>query len=126
MTPETMLYRIVHPAQAQEDLFTSQVFRPSPTGSFVLSVFCGDRISPEEALQGFASRLSTDPGSYGVVGVTVAECLDLGLSVKTDESFAFGYAIIDFEGFTSNQMRRKSRALRESAMSRGWIVRPKR
>ncbi len=124
MNRETILYRIVHPAQAQGDVITSQVFRPNLTGSRLLSVYDGDQMSPENAWESFASRLSADHGRFGVIGVTVAECQTLGLRVGRDDSLATGHAFINFVGFSPNQIRRKTRGLKEFAMARGWLIHP--
>ena len=124
MTRQSLLYRIVHQAQAQGAMISLEVFRPYPTGTAMLSVYDGDEISLEDVLRSVTARLSVEPGSFGVVGVTVEECRSLGLRVKRDETAASGHAAIDFVGLSPNQVRQRARGLRDFAMARGWIVQP--
>ena len=124
MSPETLLFRIVHVSWVQGDAITSQVFQPAPTGEGFLSVYYGGSWSPEDAWNRFTSLLLGAHHFVGVVGVTVAECQVLDLPVKPMPDALDEHAVIDFSGLNRNQVRRKSIILREFAVARGWLFRP--
>ena len=125
MNPETLLYRIVFPVQAQGDAITSQVFRPNPSGGMLLSVYDSSRISARDVWQRFAAERQADCAGFGVVAVTVAECRGLGLDVNEDaQPLTAEHASISFAGLSRNQIIRKSHALKQFAVARGWQFRP--
>ena len=124
MNPETLLYRIVFPVQTQGDAITSQVFRPNASGDMLLQVYDGSRISAQEALQRIAAERLADHAGFGVVAVSVAECRELGLDVNEEEPLAAGHASISFAGLSRNQVIRRSHALKQFAMARGWQFQP--
>ena len=124
MSPETLLFRLVHVSCVQGNAITSQVFQPVPMGEGLLSVYHGGSWSPEDAWNRFTGLLLGENKFVGVVGVTVAECQVLDLPVVPMPDAISGHAAIDFSGLSRNQIRRKSISLREFAVARGWLFRP--
>ena len=122
MTPETLLYRQVHPSWVRHGRTTSQAFDPTPKDKNSLSVYDGDQITPEDAWNHYTSVL--DFQSRGVVAITVADCEDQALGVVSDPQPAFlEHVLIDFSGIATNEMKRVARRLSRLAGSRGWMFR---
>ena len=119
MNSETLLYRVVHPAHVQEGTITSQVFRPWTADGEPLSVFNGDQLTPQDALE----RLPHNYSIAGVVAVSVAECQILELPVTQRDNDSPEHAVIDFTGLSRNRVRRKAHFLKEFASARGWLLR---
>lgn len=121
MTPETMLWRQVHPSFVQAGRITSQVFRPSPKDKGRLSVYDGDQITAEGAWEHYTEELEYE--SIGVMGVTVQECQNQDLEARPDPAPFPEHAVIDFSGFSGNQIKKKAKRLKRVALSRGWQYR---
>lgn len=122
MTNETLLLRQVHPSFVQSGRVTSQAFRPTPKDAFFLSVYDGDQITPENSWIHFTSQDKCS--STGVMGVTVSECEAEMLPVRTDPVPFPEHVVIDFTGFSENQIEKKCKKLRAKAQARGWLYRP--
>ena len=124
MNQTTLLHRIIKPDWwIQIDLVSSQAFRPTPEDHKLLSVYDGDQIVPESAYNHYASDPSK-PSPTGVLSVTVAECDSTGLPAIPDPNTFPEHVFIDFREFGTNQIKRKSEALRDAAILRGWLFRP--
>jgi hypothetical protein len=122
MTPYTDLLRQVHPSWIQQGRVTSQVFRPTPKDEKRLSVYDGDRITPENAWMHYTSGLGFL--SAGVMAVTVGDCAKLSLPATPDPQPSFPeHAVIDFTGLSSNQIETAAKRLKRTAESRGWLYR---
>ena len=124
MNPEILLYRIVHFSCVQGSKITSQVFQPTSSEPRLLSVYNGSKISPDDVWKHFTSPSQSRDRFAGIVGVSVAECQDLGIPVKVDARAPCEVAAIDFSGMSHNQIRRKAIILRDHAIARGWMFRP--
>lgn len=59
----------------------------------------------------------------GVVAVTVAECTQLGLSVRSDPLPFPEHAVVDFTSLTVSRSRRVAKRLADYAVNRGWQFR---
>ena len=124
MNDETLLHRIIKPNWwLQADNVSSQSFRPTPEDQKRLSVYDGDRITPESAWQHYI-REPGKPLPAGVLAVTVAECSDQDLPAIPDPDTFAEHVLIDFSEFGNNQIRRKSAWLRDRAVARGWLFGP--
>lgn len=122
MTPETLLYRQVHPSWVRDGRITSQAFHPTSKDNNNLSVYDGDQITPEDAWNHYTNVLEFK--SSGVVAVSVADCEDQELGVTSDPQPAFlEHVLIDFSGIATNRMKRVARRLSRLAGSRGWMYR---
>lgn len=121
MTPETLLFRQVHPAWIQEGRITSQVFRPTPKDEKLLSVYDGDLISAEDSWEHFTGSLHH--ASVGAMAVTVSECEARDLSARPDPEPFPEHAVIDFDGLSANQIQKSAKHLKKSAEARGWQFR---
>ena len=123
MNPATLLYRQVHPSWVREGRVASLAFQPTPKDNGRLSVYDGDRISPEDAWHHYTTVLGLQ--SAGVVAVTLTECVSWQLKVVADPLPAFPeHTLIDFAGLTGNRIRRVAQHLRAAADVRGWLFRP--
>ena len=71
MTGTTRLLRQIHPSFVQAGFVTSQAFRPTPKDESKLSVYDGDRITPEAAYTHYTTVWEL--ASAGVLAVTVDE-----------------------------------------------------
>jgi hypothetical protein len=121
MTETTLLLRQINPAFVQQGRVTSQAFRPTPKDQQKLSVYDGDMISPEQAWVHFTANQGLQ--SVGVLGVTVQECRNEDLVVRSSPEHFAEHAEIDFLGFTPNQCEKKGKRLRSAAEARGWLYR---
>ena len=122
MNNVTLLHRQVNPSWIQEGRVTSQAFKPTPKDEFKLSVYDGDLISPEDAWGHYTQTLLLD--SIGVLAVTVVECSAHELDARPDPEPFPEHAIIDFTGLGTNQIEKKSKKLKASAVDRGWQFQP--
>ena len=118
MSPETVILRQVHPKFIQNGVVTSQAFRPTPKDKGKLSAYDGDQIGAESAWQHYANELGYD--SHGVMGVLLALCASLDLSVNPDPSPFPEHVLIDFTAFERRQIEKKSKKLKAMALKRGW------
>lgn len=119
MNERTLLHRQVHPSFCQDGRISSQAFRPTPKDHSLLSVYDGDLIGAENAWIHFTRILRFS--SLGVVAVTVEECLDKNLAVRSDPEPFLEHAVIDFSGFTKAEVERKAKQLKSVAENRGWL-----
>ncbi|MDR3619553.1 MAG: hypothetical protein P4L85_09400 [Paludisphaera borealis] len=120
MTETTLLLRQINPSFVQQGRVTSQAFRPAPKDQQKLSVYDGDMIT---AALAWAHFTSTGLQSVGVLGVTVQECLNEDLVVRSSPEHFAEHAEIDFLDFTPNQCEKKGKRLRSPAEGRGWLHR---
>jgi len=121
MNDNTVLLRQIHPSFIQHDRVTSQSFRTTPKDEMRLSVYDGDQIRPQEAWNHYAGTLGF--ASAGVMGVTVTECLGVGLPARPDPELFPEHAVIDFTGFEKRQVETKAKQLKVQAEARGWLYR---
>ena len=118
MGPDNLLFRQVHPSWIREGRITSQTFRPTPKDHGRLSVYDGDRVSPEVSYRHFTENLGLV--SDGVVAVTVGECLREQLRVAPDPTPFPEHVVIDFRSYSNAESRVKARHLTIVAEKRGW------
>ena len=124
MNQDTLLYRVINPDKLlQSGQVSSRAFRPRPQDNKMLSVYDGDQIAPEAAWRHFANNPDMTPPA-GVLGVAVAECSTEGLDALPDPDAFPEHVLIDFRAFGSNQIKRKSKRLRDAAEARDWQYRP--
>ncbi len=121
MTPDTLLFRQVHPSWIREGRVTSQAFTPTKKDEKRLSVYDGDQISAKDAWSHYTKKLGSR--SIGVLAVTVAECEELDLSVVPDPNPFPEHVVIQFDGFSNSQIGKKAKRLTRTAESRGWQYR---
>ncbi len=122
MNDNTALLRQVNPSWVQQGRVTSLVFRPTPKDEKLLSVYDGDQISPERAWKHFIRLLGFH--SVGVLAVTKGECAKRSLPAYPDPGPFPEHAVIDFTGFSENQIKTKAKLLKAAAESRGWVHQP--
>ena len=122
MNQDTQLYRQIHNQYVKPDGHVSSLaFRPMPKDDNMLSVYDGDKISPNDAFEHFVNELQCS--SVGVLAVTQSECVTESLTVLADYGTHPYHALIDFSGKRNNCCRRIAEHLREMAIKRGWLVR---
>ncbi len=121
MTPETLLHRQVHPSWLQEDRITSQVFKPTPKDKKRVSVYNGDQITASKAWGHYTNILGFD--SVGVVAVNVDECNTQELPVEPDPEPFPEHVVIKFDDYSSSQIEKKAKRLKQAADARGWQYR---
>jgi hypothetical protein len=119
MNKDTLLLRQVNPVFIQSDIITSQVFRPTPKDNKRLSVYNGDRITPENAFLHYTNQLMLR--SYGIVGVSKSECDGLEIPINEDGSPFLEHCTLIFEKFAKNEIEKKALFLKNFALKRGWI-----
>lgn len=122
MNNSTLLLRQVHPSWVQSGRVTSQIFRPTPKDELKLSAYDGDLITSKKSWEHFTKKLGNR--SKGTMGVTVAECTNQDLKACSDPELFPEHAVIDFTGFGSNQIEKKSKKLRTAAVERDWLYQP--
>jgi len=115
MHQDTLLLRQVHPSFVQADkissqvfTITSQVFRPTPKDENKLSVYNGEKFTPEGSLSHFR-KIDANNKSYGVVAVTAQECNNEDLNCEENNDPFDGHSIIDFTGLTNGLIEKKQR-----------------
>lgn len=113
----TRLLRQIHPSFLKLGRPTSAAFKPTPKDEHALSVYDGDMIAPAAA---YAHYRGMGHESAGVMAVTVAECAGLELPTRSDPEPFPEHAVIDFQGLGASQREKKSKKLRDFAVSRGW------
>jgi len=121
MTETTLLLRQINPSFVQQGRVTSQAFRPTPKDQQKLSVYDGDLISAPDSWAHFTQIQHLQ--SIGVLGVTVQECRNEELVVRSSPEHFAEHAEIDFLEFTPNQCEKKGKRLRSAAEARGWLHR---
>lgn len=126
MNDNTLLHRVVKPSWlVQNDIVSSQAFRPEPRDENLMSVFDGDQINAERAWQHYTGD-PDKPLPPGVLSVTFAEFTDEGLPVCPDPDTFPEHVLVDYRGLGTNQIKRKSANLRDIAVRRGWQYRAPR
>jgi hypothetical protein len=125
MEEETLLLRQVHPSFMQGDrlsslVFSSQTFRPTPKDEGCLSVYNGNKYTPDESFDHYVNEML----SAGVVAVTVAECSAIELPVEEDNEPFNGHSFIDYRNKSNGQIKKKASILKRKATDRGWLFRP--
>lgn len=127
MQKDTLLLRQVHPSFIQADKIssqvfsiTSQVFKPTPKDNNKLSVYNGEKYSPQESHTHF-TNIDKSYKSHGVVAVSVEECNNEVLNCEENNIPFDGHSFIDFEPLSINQIEKKAKKLKNYAMSRGWL-----
>jgi hypothetical protein len=118
MNEATLLLRQIHPSFIKLGRPTSAAFRPTPKDQHKLSVYDGDMISAADAHAHYRGR---NLESVGVMAVTVAECSDQDLPVRSSPEEFPEHAEIDFTGFGGSQCEKKGKKLRDLAERRGWL-----
>jgi hypothetical protein len=99
LSPETLLLRQVHPSFVQNGRPTSEVFRPTPKDEDKLSVYDGDKISPEASWTHYTNVLTFK--SAGVLAVGLTEVQGQVLPVIADGvPFPPEHCSVDFSGLT--------------------------
>ena len=121
MTHETLLLRQVHPNWIREGRITSQVFSPTPKDKKRLSVYDGDKMTPEEAYDHYTQQSGFS--SLGIMGVTAAECQKEDLPVVPEPAVFPEHVVIDFSTCTNAEIKRKAKRLTQAARIRGWLLR---
>jgi hypothetical protein len=121
MNSLTLLLRQIHPSFIQNGRVTSQAFRPTPKDENQLSVYDGDRISPDAAWRHFTA----DPicRSAGVMAVCYQECIEQDVPVIADGVPFPEHVYLDFTGCGKGEIERKSKVLAKHAQQRGWLYR---
>ena len=119
MNSATPLLRQIHPSFIQNGRVTSQAFRPTPKDENQLSVYDGDRITPEASWRHFTA----DPlcRSAGVMAVRYGECAEQDIPVIADGVPFPEHAYLDFAGFGKGETERKAKVLARHAQERGWL-----
>ncbi|WP_421752492.1 hypothetical protein [Croceimicrobium sp.] len=123
MDKETQLLRQVHPSFVQGDtistqVFTSQVFAPTPKDDNKLSTYNGNKFSPVDSHVHYSELGYV---SSGVVSVTVEECESESLSTEEDNDPFDGHCSIDFNDLSTNGVKTKAKKLKKHASTRGWL-----
>ncbi len=119
MNVTTLLLRQIHPSFIQAGRVTSQAFTPTPKDNRQPSTYDGDQISAAAAFAHYTSQLKCH--SIGVYAVRVDECEELGLTVEVDPEPYPEHVVIDFGERTANEIKTVGKALREKAVTRGWL-----
>jgi len=120
---QTMLLRQGSPGFLREGRPPSQVFRPTPSHGFKLSVDDGDLTTAVDSWTHFTADLGLQ--SVGVLGVRVPECSDEGLPCCPDpKPDNPAHALIDFTGLKDKDIRRKGKVLLNHALERDWLYQP--
>ncbi|HEY0274370.1 MAG TPA: hypothetical protein VGC22_14350 [Chitinophaga sp.] len=126
MKEDTLLLRQIHPYFVQADQIsslafaTSQAFRPTPKDINLLSVYNGNKFTPEASHKHFTEMNNK---SCGVLGLTVAECKGEGLASFENNDPFDGHAVIDFNNLSKGQIDKKAKKLKSIAQTRGWLFR---
>ena len=121
MTAATVLLRQIHPHWIANGRVTSQAFKPTRKDEKRLSTEDGDRTSAQEAFE----RYTLKHESCGVMGVTVQQCHDKNLSVKSAPNEESEYHTeIDFGACTKKQVKDNASLLTVEARKRGWLYLP--
>lgn len=119
MTPDTLLYRQIHPSFIQNGRPTSQAFRPTPKDENKLSAYDGDRIQPQASWEHYTGELGL--ASVGVMAITNAECTAQALTVTADGTPYPEHCGIDFSSLAKKAIEKSAKVLAESAIRRGWL-----
>ena len=123
MTDDTLLYRQVHPSFIQGDtistqVFTSQVFKPTPKDQGLLSVYNGDLFEADEAFYHYVE--DGNKKSVGTLAISKIECDDNSLPVNNDNDPFEGHCSLDYNGLSNKEISKKAKKLKSLAQIRGW------
>jgi hypothetical protein len=118
MTSGTLLLRQVNPSWIQAGRVTSQVFKPTSKDNNRLSVYDGDLVSAEDSWYHYTNELQFS--SVGVLAVTVEECQRQELAAEPDPVPFAAHAVIMFDGWSTSEIAKKAKYLKQSAEARGW------
>lgn len=118
MKGETLLHRQIHPSWVQNQIISSQAFHdessiaslafiPSPKDAKKLSVYNGDKFTPEESYLHYTKNFP----AAGVLSVTMDEVESIGdLSVYEDNIPFDGHSVIDYSKInSSNQIKKEGK-----------------
>ena len=94
MTCKTLLLRQVNPNWIGERRGTSQAFKPTAKDQGKSSVYDGDQITAQGALQHYCQELGLK--SAGVLALTVTDCRKQDLAAKPDPEPFPEHVVIDF------------------------------
>lgn len=119
MNLKTLLLRQVHPCFVQDGKITSQAFRPTPKDEKKLSVYDGDKISPEKSYNHYCCQAGCT--SHGVMAVSNEECATQELTVIEDGIPFPEHCSICFDNFSKSQIEKKAKRLKRFAEERGWL-----
>lgn len=124
MSPETILFRQVHPKFFDNDgILTSQAFMPFPKDDGGLSVYDGDQISAADSYDHYTRILGN--ASDSVWGVAGSEVAAAGLAARPDELPDFpSHALIDFGEKSEKECRKCAKKLKSAALARGLLYQP--
>ncbi|OIN59963.1 hypothetical protein [Arsenicibacter rosenii] len=134
MKENTLLHRQIHPNFVQNKIVSTQAFIkendvaslsfvPKESDNNKLSVYNGDKFTPEQAYDHYTQKFT----SFGVLSISKSECDSITpLSVAEDNDPFDGHSYIDFTAISSkNQIKIKAQKLRDTAIKRGWSYRNK-
>ena len=122
MNTQTLLYMQVHPAHVipHRNTLSSAVFMPESKRSNAISVYNGDLISAEDALEHYRGDLGKN--SAGVVGLTLGVFKQHGMSATHDGiEFPEHVTVTYPEGLSRNKRKIIARTLASSATT--WYAR---
>lgn len=121
MNQETLFYRQIPEWLIKPDGHVcSRAFQPTRQDDHMLSVYDGDKITPQEAFTHFTERLKCS--SVGILAVSGKECIKETLSFHADYSLQNPcHALIDFSGKNKYACQKISEHLRYAALERGWL-----
>jgi hypothetical protein len=119
MNDNTMLLRQIHPAFIQDEKVTSQAFRPTSKDSGKLSVYDGDKITPEKAWSHYTGTLRCE--SVGVMGMLVSDCKAAKVNPLEDAEPFPEHCAIDFGGLSARAADNAGKLLKRLATERGWL-----
>ena len=119
LTPESMLYRQVHPSWIDDGRPTSQAFKPTKKDKKKMSVDDSGIVSAEKAFEIHTKVFSRK--SVGVLAVTVEECTQNNMSVTSDPLVNRpSHAVVDFEGLSRREIEKTATTLKVLAMNHQW------
>ena len=133
MNDNTFLHRQIHPSWIQNHVVSSQAFlldnnvaslsfTPSLKDANKLSVYNGEKFTPEESYNHYTKQFI----SAAVLSVKILEVNSVSdLTVLEDNDPFDGHTIIDYSKVASaTQITKKAKKLKNFAVSRGWTHKP--
>lgn len=98
-------------------------FTPNENDQKKLSVYNGEKFTPEESYEHYVKALK----SFGTLSVSIAECTSIDLLSVTEDNQPFdGHTFVDFTKVEiEKQIKVKAGKLRDFAVQRGWKYLPK-
>lgn len=129
MEGETLLHRQIHPSWVQNDSISSQAFltenniaslsfAPSEKDENKLSVYNGEKLTPEQSFIHYTSKFT----SIGVLSISINEINTVGdLLVIEDNNPFDGHSVVDYTNVVSaTQVKKKAKKIKNIAVARGW------